>query len=79
MGYSIKENCRVPISKLTDSVKSDLDMVAKRLWRKWFLGDDNMSKRIILNETSYFGKGAIKEIIKWTSSTTFSKDFSHDW
>jgi dihydrodipicolinate synthase/N-acetylneuraminate lyase len=34
MGYSIKENCRVPISKLTDSVKSDLDMVAKRLWRK---------------------------------------------
>ena len=34
MGCSIKENCRVPISKLTDSVKSDLDMVAKRLWRK---------------------------------------------
>lgn len=34
MGYSIQENCRVPISKLTADVKADLDAVANRLWRE---------------------------------------------
>ena len=32
-----------------------------------------MSKRIILNETSYFGKGAIKEIINELQSRHFQK------
>lgn len=34
MGYAVQENCREPITALTQSAKKDLDMVANKLWRK---------------------------------------------